>query len=125
MAVSGLLDTDADHGDDDCRNDGYEARDRKMAHFPQGSRQAEEDADDSAHDAESDGAGRVAGDGVHHDGEREDVAAHGEDEEKELSGPEELFADSASHDLACVGHAVDVWVYHFELSDDVAGVRCE
>lgn len=62
---------------------------------------------------------------IHHDGECKDVAAHHEDEEQDLGGPEKLAAYRTSHYFACVGHVVDVRMGELELADDETSVGCE
>ena len=62
---------------------------------------------------------------VHHDGECENVAAHHEDEEQDLGGPEDFASYRAGHYFSCVGHVVDVWMGELELADHEAGVGCE
>ncbi len=67
----------------------------------------------------------MAGDGVHHDAEGEDVGTHDEDDEEELAEAEDLAAQAAKEDCPGVGHGVDMWVAQFELADYVASVGGE
>ena len=64
-------------------------------------------------------------DRVHHDGERQDMAAHDENQEEDLGRAEHLSPDFPGHDFACVGHVVDAGVGELELANYIAGVRCD
>lgn len=55
-----------------------------MANLFQSPGQRADKTYDRAHDAEDNRASPVRGDGVHHDAEGEDMAAHDEDEEEDL-----------------------------------------
>ena len=101
---------DTDHRDEHGPKDGDEARDAQIADFMQRPRQAADQAHHQPHDPKHDRARRVLGDGVHHDGEGEDMAAHDEDEEEHLRCTEDLAPDGPKHHFACVRHVVDVWV---------------
>ena len=60
--------------------------------------------------------------GVHHDAERQDMAAHDEDGEEQLANSEQLTAERAQQDFSCIGKVLDVRVALVELRDDIAGV---
>ena len=77
---------------------------------------------DQAHHAEDDGAGAVVGQGVHHDGEGDQVAARREHEEQQLSKLGEQATGATEQDFACIGHAVDEGISGAELSNDIARV---
>lgn len=64
----------------------------------------------------------MLGHGVHHDDERQDVAAHDEHQEQKLRGAEQLAPEATEHDLAGVGHAVDMGVAQLELPYHIACV---
>lgn len=52
----------------------------------------------------------MLGDGVHHDTEGQDVTAHDEDAEQELTGSEELTAETTKQDLTGISQVLDVRV---------------
>lgn len=84
LAGASVLDANADHGDGDGAEDGDEGHDRHVGDGAELAGEGEQEADEGADDPVDDGAGRVGGEGVHHDGEGEDVGAHNEDEEGDL-----------------------------------------
>lgn len=90
-----------------------------------GARQRENQTDDERDDTEHDGAGTVIGDGVHHDGEGDDVATHDEDGEEDLAESEQLAAKGAHEDLARIGEVVNVRVAFAELTNDITSVEGE
>ena len=59
---------------------------------------------------------------VHHDRESEDVATHHQHEEDNLRDIQGSSSKASHEDLAGVGHAVDLHISAFELSDGVARV---
>ena len=125
FAIAGSFDSDADHGDKYGGQDGDEACNRHVANILHRPWQREDETSDHPHQAEHNGATSVRGDGIHHDGKCEDVAAHGEDQEEDLGGPEDLSSYSSGHDFACVGHVVDVGVGEFELAKYVTSIGCD
>lgn len=50
------------------------------------------------------------------------MRSHNEDQEDYLCGAEDFAPDGAEHDVAGVGHVVDVRVAEFELPNHEAGV---
>lgn len=50
------------------------------------------------------------------------MAAHNKYQEEQLRGAQDFTPEAPQHDLAGIGHAVDVWVCELELAEDVAGV---
>lgn len=71
--------TNANHSDHHGRQDGDETRNSHIANLLQRPWQREDQAQNHAHNAEGNGASSVRGDRIHHDGECEDMAAHGKD----------------------------------------------
>lgn len=65
------------------------------------------------------------GDGVHHDGEGDDVTAHNEDREQDLTETEQFATKPAHEDFAGIGQVMDEGVTRTELTDDVSGVESE
>lgn len=55
--------------------------------------------------------------GIHHNRKREKVTARGKEEEQQLSHFENVATNRTHEDIACVGHAVDEWVFLPELAD--------
>ena len=125
LPVAWFLHADSRHGDDHGGENRDEGCDGEIAHVTEFSGQSADVADNQADDAEDDGAGAVHGDGVHHDGEGENVRAHNEDEEEELRGAEDFAAPAARKDFAGVGHVVYERVSELELADHIAGVGCD
>ena len=120
--MAGFLHADSRHSDDYGGENRYEGCDGEMAHVAELTRERADVADDQPDDAEDDGAGAVRGDGVHHDGEGQDVRAHYEDEEKELCSAEDFAAPPPEQDFTGIGHVVDEGVGELELADYVAGI---
>lgn len=67
----------------------------------------------------------MIGDGVHHNGEGDDVATHDEDGEENLAQSEQLPAKAAHEDLSRIGEVVDVRVAFTELTNDITSVQGE
>ena len=95
-----------------------------MADLLQRSWQGTDEAHNHAHNAKDNGASSMGSDCIHHDGEREDMATHGEDEEEGLCGAEDFSPDSSGNDPTCVSHVVDMGVGELELSKYVASIGC-
>lgn len=95
---------------------------RHPGHLLQRARQREQKRQNQAHDAKDDRAGPVVRQGVHHDNEGQDMAAHDKDQEQQLRGAKHLAPDGTEHDLTRVSHAVDMRITQLELADHVAGV---
>ena len=74
---------------------------------------------------EHNGATSMRSKHVHHNGEREDMTAHDEDEKEYLSTTEELASYAAKHDFPCVCHVVHMWMGELELANYKAGVGRE
>lgn len=117
------LDTDGDHGDQDGGEDADKGRNGNVGHVLDGPGQGQNHADDHTHDTKDDGAGTVVGDGVHHGGERDDMAPHDEDGEEQLTKAEQLTAKATHDDLASIREVVDVRVTRTELANGVTGVE--
>lgn len=61
-------------------------------------------------------------DGVHGNGEGQQVAGHDEDKEDDLCSTEEFSSPFSSDHFTGICHRGDVWISPFHLSDHVAGV---
>lgn len=61
-------------------------------------------------------------DGVHSDGESQQVASHDEDEENDKGSTDEFSAPFPSYDFCSIGHGRDMRIFPFHLSDHVAGI---
>ena len=123
--VSRSLNSNPNHGDDHGSNNRNEACNGHVAHFMQSPRQCKNQTDDESHESENDGASSVIGDGIHHDGEGQDVTTHDKDQEKDLSRPEDFATYWTCHDFASVGHIVYMRICKFKLANDVASIGCE
>lgn len=119
------LNPNANHSDHDSRDDGNETRNRHIAHLFQRPRQREDKTHNHTHEAEHNGASTVRSDCIHHDGESEEMAAHGEGQEKDLGGAEDFSPDPSGHDFARIGHVMDMRVGEFELTEYEAGISCD
>lgn len=64
----------------------------------------------------------MLGDGVHHDAEGQDVTAHDEDAEQELTGSKELTAKPAKQDLTGISQVLDVRVTLTHKANVVSGI---
>lgn len=62
---------------------------------------------------------------VHHDGKREDVAGHDEDQEEQLASAQNLAPNRAREHFAGISHVVHLRVGLFKLADHVSGVSCQ
>ena len=122
LPTTGFFDTDANHGDEYGGQDGDKTRNGHEANLLQCPWQREDETHNHTRDAKDNRASPVRSDRVHHDGECEDVAAQGEDQEEDLSRTKHLSPNRSGHDLACVGHVVHVGVGEFELTEHVAGI---
>ena len=109
-AAGVALDTDGDHGDHDGAEDTDEGGEGDPGHALHGTGDGKGQGDQHADQGENDGAGAVVGDCVHHDAEGEDVAAHDEDAEQELTGAEELTTEGTQKNLSGVTQVLDVRV---------------
>lgn len=67
----------------------------------------------------------MVGDGVHHDTEGQEVAAHDEDAKEELAQAEEFTAKRAHQDFSRIGEVLNVGVAFSEQSNVVTGVGRE
>ena len=63
----------ADYSDEDVADDGNEGDDVEVGDLVERPRQGADEGDEEADDGEDDSAGAVVNDGVHHDGEGQDV----------------------------------------------------
>lgn len=61
-------------------------------------------------------------DGVHGNGEGQQVAGHDEDEEDDLCSTEKFSSPFSSYHFTGICHRGDVWIFPFHLSDHVAGI---
>ena len=109
-AAGVALDTDGDHGDHDGAEDTDEGGEGDPGHALHGTGDGKGQGDQHADQGEDDGAGAVVRDCVHHDTEGEDVAAHDEDAEQELTGAEELTTEGTQKNLSGVTQVLDVRV---------------
>lgn len=60
---------------------------------------------------------------VHHNGKREDMAAHHENQDDQLGTAEELPAETAHEDFARVCHIVHMGILQSKLAEHIASVR--
>lgn len=79
LPTARVFHANADHGDHHGGQDGDETRNGHVADLLQRPRQRQDETHNRARNAKGDRTASVRGDGVHHDGEGEDVAAHDED----------------------------------------------
>lgn len=63
--------------------------------------------------------------GVHHNGESQQVTPGGENEEQQLRKLQEITTNRTKQDVASVCHAVDERVSLPELTDHITGIRRE
>lgn len=103
-------------------NYGRRTRNGHPRNLPQRPRQTADKRDNQPNDPKHDTARAVLGECIHHDRECEDMAAHNKYQEEQLRGAQDFTPEAPQHDLAGIGHAVDVWVCELELAEDVAGV---
>lgn len=124
LPVARFLDADPDHGDQQGRDDGDEARDCQEADSFQSAWHGTDHRDDQSDHTKDDRAGAMAYNGVHHDREREDVTTHHEDEEDNLCGSEYFSPNWTSHHFSCVRHIVHPRIGELELSNYESRVCC-
>lgn len=98
---------------------------RKVRHVLHRPGKVGNERNDGAHDTKDESAGSVLGQIVHHDGEREDVTGHDEDQEEQLASTEEFAAKATHQHFTGVGHVVHLGIGLFKLADNVTSVRCE
>lgn len=66
----------------------------------------------------------MVGNGVHHDGKGDNVAAHDEDGKQDLAQSEELATKPTQEDLSGIRQVMNVRVSLAKLADDISGVQC-
>lgn len=91
-------------------------------HALHGTGNGEDHGNDHANHTEDDGAGAMVGDGVHHDPEGQEMAAHDEDAEEELAQAEKFTAERAHQDFSRIGQVLNVGIAFSEQSNVVTGV---
>ena len=120
-----LLHGDGDHGDQDGAEDADERAERDPGHAAHSTGNGQHQRDEHADQGKDNGAGAVVGDGVHHDAEGQDVTAHDEDTEQELTSTEQLTAEGSQQDLTGVTQVLDVGVTFTHQTDVVSGIGRE
>ncbi|KAH0388989.1 putative amino acid transporter, partial [Aureobasidium melanogenum] len=90
-----------------------------------GSWDAEDHGHNHANNSENNGASSVVGKDVQHDGERQDVSGHDEDQEDDLSGFRNLFEPSSEEEETSIGKVVNSRESDLDLVGDISGVCCE
>lgn len=91
--ITGSFHTNANHGDHYGREDGDEAHNSHVADLLQRPRKREHETNNHPNNTKHNRASSVRCDRVHHDGERENVAAHDEDQEQNLGSAEYFSPD--------------------------------
>jgi len=124
-AAGVLLHSNGDHGDQDGTKDADEGAERDPGHSAHGTRDGQHQRDDQADHSEDNGASAVVGDGVQHDTEGQDVAAHDEETEQKLADAEEFTTKAAHQDLTRVRQILDVRITFTHQANVVSGICSE
>lgn len=67
----------------------------------------------------------MVGDGIHRNGEGQQVTRHDENKEGDIGSSNDFATPFPCQNLSSIGHRGDLRVSQFHLSHDVSGVSCE
>ncbi|KAG9533402.1 putative amino acid transporter, partial [Aureobasidium melanogenum] len=125
VGASRRIDSDANHSNEDGSRDGQARSNGHEGDVLHGSWDAEDHGHNHANNSENNGASSVVGKDVQHDGERQDVSGHDEDQEDDLSGFRNLLEPSSEEEETSIGKVVNSRESDLDLVGDISGVCCE